>query len=102
MQKGVYPNECMNRLERFSEIRLHDKSDFYSSLQDECVSDKHYKHTAKICNVFNMNTMGNYHDLYLKADVLLLAAFYKFLSVCLWIRPLSIFQQSWIKLGCNS
>ena len=34
--------------------------------------------------MFKMNTMGDYHDLYLKTDVLLLAdAFEKFISTCL-------------------
>ena len=44
-----------------------------------------------------MNTMGDYHDLYLKTDVLLLAdVFEKFVNICLhyyglWIRSLSLF-----------
>ena len=49
--------------------------------------------------------MGNYHNLYLKRDVLLLAdVFEKFIGICLKfyrLDPLSLFQFSWNKLGCN-
>ena len=44
-----------------------------NSLRDECISEKDYKTANNIWNVFKMNTIGDYHDLYLKADVLLLA-----------------------------
>ena len=45
---------------------------------------KDYLHAINVLNVFNMNTMGDYHDLYLKTDVLLLAnVFKKFISTCL-------------------
>ena len=37
-----------------------------------------------IWNLFKMNTMGDYHDLYLKTDVLLLDdVFEKLISTCL-------------------
>ena len=45
---------------------------------------KDYLHAIDVWNVFKMNTMGDYHDLYLKTDVLLLAdVFEKFISSCL-------------------
>ena len=45
---------------------------------------KHHVHAINVWNVFKMNTMGNYHDLYLKTDVLLLAdVFEKFINTCL-------------------
>ena len=40
---------------------------------DECISEKDYLRAVDVWNVFKMNTMGDYHDLYLKTDVLLLA-----------------------------
>ena len=54
-----------------------------------------------------MNTMGDYHDLYLKADVLLLdGTFEKFLDMCLkyyGLDPCHYFRLiKWIKLGCNA
>ena len=72
-QKGVYPYEYMDSFEKFSKDKLPDRCGFFSSLKDECISEKNYLHAIKVWNVFKMNTMSDYHDLYLKADVLLLA-----------------------------
>ena len=35
------------------------------------ISDKEYQHVLKVWNKFEMKTMKDYHDLYLKCDVLL-------------------------------
>ena len=68
----------------FSENKLRDTCKSFSSLEDEFVSEKYYLKANNIWNVFKMNTMGDYDDLYLKKDVLLLAdVFEKFVSTCL-------------------
>ena len=72
-QKGVYPYECMDNFKIFFENKLPDKSKFFSSLKDECISEKYYKRANNIWNAFKTNSMSHYHDLYLKSDVLLLA-----------------------------
>ena len=83
-EKRVYPYEYMDSFKRFSENKLPDKYKFFSSLKDECISEKDYQKANNIWNVFKMNTMGDYHDLYLKTDVLLLAdVFEKFITTCL-------------------
>ena len=83
-QKGVYPYEYMDSFEKFFEDKLPDKYDFFSSLRDKCISEKDYFKNIIVWNVFKMNTMGDYHDLYLKTDVLLLSdAFEKFIKTCL-------------------
>ena len=69
----VYPYEYMNSFEKIFEDKLPDERNFFSSLKDECISEKDYKGAIDVLNVFKMNTMGDYHDLYLKTDVLLLA-----------------------------
>ena len=53
--------------------KLPRKEKFYSSLTGKKVSDKGYEHLLKVWNKFEMKTMKDYHDLYLKRDVLLLA-----------------------------
>ena len=64
---------------------------FFSSLKDECISEKDYSHAIDVWNMFKMNTMSDYHDLYLKADVLLLAdVFEKFITTCLEYYGLDI------------
>ena len=83
-QKGVYPHEYMGSFKKFSEDKLPDKCKFFGSLKHECISEKVYSHAINVWNMLEMNTMGDYHDLYLKADVLLLAEISeKFLSACL-------------------
>ena len=74
----------MDSFEKFSEYRFLDRCEFYTSLKDECISEKDYLHTAKVWNKFKMNTMSDYHDHYLKTNVLLLTdVFEKFVNTCL-------------------
>ena len=72
-QKGVYSYEYMDSFKKFSEDTLLDRSKFYSSLKDKCISEKDYLHANNVWNVFRINKLGEYHDLYLKTDILLLA-----------------------------
>ena len=72
-QKAVYSYEYMDSFKKFSEDTLLDRSKFYSSLKDKCISEKDYLHANNVWNVFRINRLGDYHDLYLKTDILLLA-----------------------------
>ena len=63
----------MDSFKKFSENKLIDRCKFFSSPKDKCISEKDYLKANNIWNVFKMNTMGDYHVLYLKTDVLLLA-----------------------------
>ena len=49
------------------------KEKFYSSLTDKKITDKEYEHVLNVWNIFEMKTMKDYHNLYLKCDVLLLS-----------------------------
>ena len=83
-KKGMCPDKYIDIFKKFSEDKLPDRSKFYSSLKDECISEKDYLHANNVWNMFKMNAMGDYHDLYLKTDVLLLAdVFETFVSTCL-------------------
>ena len=83
-QKGVYPYEYIDSFENFSDGKLPYRCKFFSSLKDEFTSEKDHLHAIDVWNVFKRNTMGDYHDLYLKTDILLLTdMFEKFISTCL-------------------
>ena len=72
-QKGFYPYEYIDSVERFKENKLPDISKFYSTLKQEGISEEEYKHAQNVWNTYNCNTLKDYHNLYLKTDVLLLA-----------------------------
>ena len=83
-EKGAYPYEYMDSFKKFSEDKLLNKSKVFSSLKDECISEKDYQRANNIWNAFKMNSIGEYHDFYLKTDVLLLAdVFEEFIKTCL-------------------
>ena len=54
----------MESFKKFSKNKLPDRSKLFSSSKDECNSEKDYTKAVDIWNVFKMNTMGDYHDLY--------------------------------------
>ena len=83
-RKGVYPYDYMSSFERLGETCLPPIECFYSKLNDTNISADDYEHANKVWEAFKMETMRDYHDLYLKTDVLLLAdVFEKFRNVCL-------------------
>ena len=83
-QKGIYPYDHMDSFDRFNETKLPIQQDFYSILNNEHISDEQYKHAQNVWDTFNLKTMGDCHDLYLKSDILLLAdVFENFRKTCL-------------------
>ena len=71
-------------MEKLSETQLPPKEEFYSKLNDEGISDDDYKHSINVWNTFKCKTIRDYHDLYLKSDVLLLSdVFENFRKTCL-------------------
>ena len=83
-KKGVYPYDFMDNINKFKETNLPPKEKFYSKLNDENITDEDYQHAQNVWKTFNCKNMGDYHDLYLKTDVLLLTdVFEEFRNVCL-------------------
>ena len=84
LRKGVYPYEYADTWERFSERSLPSKEDFYSNLNMEDISDIDYRHANNVFKVFKLENLGNYHDLSVQSDTLLLAdVFNNFRDMCL-------------------
>ena len=84
LRKGVYPYEYMDSWEKFDETELPPKKDFYSNLNLEDISDEEHKHVQKVCDVFEIKNLGEYYDLYVQSDMLLLSdIFENFRNICL-------------------
>jgi hypothetical protein len=84
IKKGIYPYEYMDSLYRFEETSLPTQEKFYSNLSQKSVDDEEYLHAQNVWKTFGCKNIGDYHDLYLKTDVLLLAdVFENFISLCL-------------------
>ena len=62
----------MDRWERFDEELLPDKEAFYSSLNIEDITDVDYRHTKEAFKNVNNKNLGDYHDLCVQSDTLLL------------------------------
>ena len=82
--KGVYPYDYMNSWDKFDEIKLPKKENFYSQLYEENITDKDYTRANIVWKHFNIKNLGEYHDLYLMTDVYLLTdIFENFRDMCL-------------------
>ena len=94
-----------------------DKECFYRSVKDGKtgkngekldghISDEEYLNCKKNWDVFGIKDMRDYHNHYLKKDVLLLAdVFEKFIDICLKFYGLDschYFNSSELKLGCDA
>ena len=66
------------------------------------ISEKDHQHACKVWNKFGLKNMGDYHDLYLETDVILLTnVFESFRKVCLdnyGLDPAPGLHSSWISL----
>ena len=63
---------------------LPDKEYFYSELNNEHITDEDCEHAQKVWSTFNIKNLGEYHDLYVQSDTLLLAdVFENFRDKCI-------------------
>ena len=83
-RKGVYPYSYVDSFARFDERQLPPKQAFFNDLLQEAISEEDYAHAMNVWTSFDVKTFGEYHDLYLKTDTLLLCdVFENFRSLCL-------------------
>ena len=83
LKKQIYPYEYMDSFERFHETQLPEKEKFYSSLSGKGITDEDYAHAKQVWEAFRCRNLGDYHNLYVETDTLLLAdVFENFGKVC--------------------
>ena len=83
-QKGFYPYEYMDNIEKFKENKPPPRKAFYSKLSGRGITITDYKHVWNVWNTFNMKSLKDYHEFYNITDVLLLAdVFENFRDLCL-------------------
>ena len=84
LRKGVYPYEYMDGWNKFNEKVFPSKESFYSSLTMEDISETDYAHANNVFKKFSINNLGEYLDLYVRSDALLLVnIFENFRQSCL-------------------
>ncbi|GBM90903.1 hypothetical protein AVEN_46390-1 [Araneus ventricosus] len=72
-RKGVYPYDYMDSWEKCEETRLPNKKDFYNQMTESHISHKDYAHAKTVWKTFGIKNLGEYSNLYVKTDVLILA-----------------------------
>ena len=83
LKNGIYPYEHMDSFERFYETQLPQKEKFYSSLSGQGITYEDYPHTKQVWEALGCRNLGDYHNLYVETDMLLLAdVFENFRKVC--------------------
>ena len=71
---------------RSDETSLPKKESFYSSLNKEDITDVDHRHAERVFKKINNKNLGDYHDLYVQSDTLLLAdVFENFRNKCIEI-----------------
>ena len=71
--KGVYPYDYMDDFNKFKEEGLPSIENCYSKLTSEDISHCNYNQAENVSKKIECKTIGDYHDLYLKSGVLILA-----------------------------
>ena len=89
LRKGVYLYEYIDSWERFDETWLPDKEPFYSNLNVKGITNGDCRHSNSLFKKFKLKHLGEYHDLYVQSDTLLIAdVFENFRNMCIEIYEL--------------
>ena len=83
-QKGFYPYEYMDSIEKLKDTKPPPQEAFYSKLTGKGINNYNYNHVLNVWKTFKMKTLKEYHEVYNITDVLLLAdVFENFRDLCL-------------------
>ena len=83
-QKGVFPYDYLDSIDRFNETQLPNRRKFNNKLKDKKIKLRDYFRAKLTWKKLKCKNLGDYHDVYLKTDVLLLTDFFeKFRETCM-------------------
>ncbi|XP_063219333.1 uncharacterized protein LOC134529321 isoform X2 [Bacillus rossius redtenbacheri] len=83
-RKGVFSYDYVSSWEKLDEPQLPPQDNFYNILNDSHITNDDYEHAKAVWETFGCVTLGDYSDVYLKTDVLLLTdVFENFRRLCL-------------------
>ena len=83
-QKGFFPYEYLDNLEKLKDTITPPQDAFYSNLSGKGINESCYEHVLNVWKKFNIKTLKDYLKLYNISDVLLLAdVFENFRDICL-------------------
>jgi hypothetical protein len=83
IEKGIYPYDYITNFNVLYQNELPTIDKFYSRLNNSNCSDEDYEKAIKVWQTFNCNSLLDYHNIYLKSDVLLLTDIWEnFRNVC--------------------
>ena len=69
LRKGVYQYEYIDGWDKFNEKIIPSKESFYSNLTLENITKTDYAHANNVFKKFNINNLGEYHDLYVRSEI---------------------------------
>lgn len=91
--KRIFLQEFIDLFEKLAYPKLPDKRDCFSKLNNSDIRYMRYMHAHPVQNTFQCETLGDYTDIYLTVDFLLVAnVFEKFWGVCLRAYGLDLVQ----------
>ena len=83
-KKGMFPYDSFDSEDKFNEKALPSRRMFYNRLTKSQCKLGDYARAIRVWNEFKCETFKDYHDLYLKTDVLLLADVFEILGILVW------------------
>lgn len=82
-QKGVFPYSFVDSFDKLNEETLPPREAFFDTFRGDYISAEEYARASDVWKTLQCRTLGDYSDLYLTSDVLLLAdVFENFRTVC--------------------
>ena len=71
--KGIFPYEWFDSFQKLDCTELPPREAFYSEMNEEGITEEEYVRAQKVWTTFQCQTFKDYHDFYMKTDVILLA-----------------------------